>query len=106
MKKNQIKFDVVVIGGGPAGMFAAIKASENKLKVVLIEKNNFLGKKLLITGGNRCNITQAEFNNKNFVKKLGKKQGALLRLMDRAKRRGLIYYRIIKIIKCYFKVIT
>ena len=78
MKKNQIKFDVVVIGGGPAGMFAAIKASESQLKVGLIEKNNFLGKKLLITGNNRCNITQAEFNNKNFVKKLGKKQDFLL----------------------------
>jgi predicted Rossmann fold flavoprotein len=78
MKKNQIKFDIVVIGGGPAGMFAAIKASENQLKVALVEKNNFLGKKLLITGGNRCNLTQAEFNNKNFVKKLGKKQDFLL----------------------------
>jgi predicted Rossmann fold flavoprotein len=78
MKKNQIKFDIVVIGGGPAGMFAAIKASKNQLKVALVEKNNFLGKKLLITGGNRCNLTQAEFNNKNFVKKLGKKQDFLL----------------------------
>lgn len=49
----------IVIGGGPAGMIAAITASKNKDKVILIEKNNSLGKKLLITGKGRCNITNA-----------------------------------------------
>ena len=73
MNKTQEKFDVVVIGGGPAGMTAAIKASEKGLKVVLIEKNPLFGKKLLLTGGGRCNITQAEFNDKKFIEKLGKK---------------------------------
>ena len=48
---------VVVIGGGPAGMMAAISASQTAEKVILIEKNNSLGKKLLITGKGRCNIT-------------------------------------------------
>ena len=48
---------VVVIGGGPAGMMAAISASATSEKVILIEKNNSLGKKLLITGKGRCNIT-------------------------------------------------
>ncbi len=48
---------VAVIGGGPAGMMAASVAAKNGNKVVLIEKNNMLGKKLLITGKGRCNIT-------------------------------------------------
>jgi len=73
MDKIEKEFEVAVIGGGPAGMMAAIKASEKGSRVVLIEKNLNLGKKLLITGGGRCNITQAEFNNKKFVEKLGKK---------------------------------
>lgn len=53
------KVDTIVIGGGPAGMMAAGTAAENGKKVVLIEKNNILGKKLLITGKGRCNITNA-----------------------------------------------
>ena len=48
---------VVVIGGGPAGMFAAIAAAENGHHVTLLEKNEKLGKKLFITGKGRCNIT-------------------------------------------------
>ena len=50
---------VIVIGGGPAGMMAAITAKENKNDVLIIEKNNQLGKKLLITGKGRCNITSS-----------------------------------------------
>jgi predicted Rossmann fold flavoprotein len=50
---------VAVIGGGPAGMMAAIKASEHN-KVILIDKNNKLGKKLYITGKGRCNLTNAK----------------------------------------------
>ena len=50
---------VIVIGGGPAGMFAAIAAAENGNEVVLLEKNEKLGKKLFITGKGRCNITNA-----------------------------------------------
>ena len=51
------EFDVVVIGGGPAGMFAAITAAQKNCKVLLLEKNDRLGKKLLITGKGRCNVT-------------------------------------------------
>ena len=47
-----------IIGGGPGGMMAAIAASE-KSQVTLYEKNNILGKKLLITGKGRCNLTNA-----------------------------------------------
>lgn len=50
---------VIVIGGGPAGMFAAIAAAECGHEVTLLEKNEKLGKKLFITGKGRCNITNA-----------------------------------------------
>ena len=50
-------YDGIVIGGGPAGMFAAITASELGQKVLLLEKMDRLGKKLLITGKGRCNVT-------------------------------------------------
>ena len=50
---------VVVIGGGPAGMMAAITSRENGNDVTIIEKNKQLGKKLLITGKGRCNITSS-----------------------------------------------
>ena len=52
-----MSFDGVVVGGGPAGMFAAITAANEGQKVLLLEKNDRLGKKLLITGKGRCNIT-------------------------------------------------
>ncbi len=49
--------DGIVIGGGPAGMFAAITAAKQGERVLLLEKNDRLGKKLLITGKGRCNVT-------------------------------------------------
>lgn len=52
-----MRFDGIVIGGGPAGMFAAITAAQRGMKVLLLEKNDRLGKKLLITGKGRCNVT-------------------------------------------------
>lgn len=55
MKNRMI--DGIVIGGGPAGMFAAITAAKRGEKVLLLEKNDRLGKKLLITGKGRCNVT-------------------------------------------------
>ena len=67
------KYDVIVIGGGPSGMIAAGRAGENGARVLLIEKNDSLGKKLLITGGGRCNVTNAEFDIRKLVGKLGDK---------------------------------
>ncbi len=52
-----MNYDVIVIGGGPAGMFAAITAADKGCRVLLVEKNDRLGKKLLITGKGRCNVT-------------------------------------------------
>ena len=56
-----MSYDIAIIGGGPAGMMAAITSMQTNgnLKIVILEKNDTLGKKLLITGGGRCNITNA-----------------------------------------------
>ncbi|MEX2805501.1 NAD(P)/FAD-dependent oxidoreductase [Streptococcus sp. H31] len=52
-------YDIIIIGGGPAGMMAAISACHYNQKVLLIEKNKRLGKKLAGTGGGRCNVTNS-----------------------------------------------
>jgi predicted Rossmann fold flavoprotein len=62
-------YDLAVIGGGPAGMMAAGRAAELGAKVILLEKNSSLGAKLLITGGGRCNITNAQFDVRTFLSK-------------------------------------
>ncbi len=72
MNRSTKKFDVAVIGGGPAGMLAAGRAAELGAKVVLLEKNSTLGKKLLLTGNGRCNLTQIDCDVKEFIEKLGK----------------------------------
>lgn len=54
---NELRADIVVIGGGAAGMFAAGWAAREQKRVILLEKNDRLGKKLLITGKGRCNVT-------------------------------------------------
>lgn len=60
-------YDLVVIGGGPAGMMTAGTAASRGLSVLLLEKNQNLGKKLLITGGGRCNVTNAEPDLRTFL---------------------------------------
>lgn len=77
MLSNRLAYDVIVVGGGPAGMMAAGRAAELGARVALIEKNEKLGKKLLITGGGRCNITNAEFDVRKMVSKYGVKGKAL-----------------------------
>ena len=59
---------VIVIGGGPAGMMAAITAKKSNNEVMLLEKNATLGKKLSITGKGRCNITSSLENMDDFIK--------------------------------------
>lgn len=67
-----MKYDVIVIGGGPAGMLAAGRAGERGARVLLLEKNRRLGTKLLITGKGRCNITNNLDEKKQMVEKFGK----------------------------------
>jgi predicted Rossmann fold flavoprotein len=65
------EYEVIVVGGGPAGMMAAGRAASRGLRVLLLEKNPVLGKKLSITGGGRCNVTNAEFDIRTLLKKYG-----------------------------------
>ena len=66
-KGNKMK--IIIIGGGPAGMMAAMTAAEASNEVILIEKNKTLGKKLLITGKGRCNVTSS-LNMDEFIKNI------------------------------------
>jgi len=70
-KQNE-KYDLLVIGAGPSGMMAAGTTAENGKKVLILEKNAELGKKLKITGGGRCNITNATYDTRQFLSKFGK----------------------------------
>jgi predicted Rossmann fold flavoprotein len=89
--------DVAVIGAGPAGMMAAITAARNGDRVILFERNSSAGKKLLLTGNGRCNLTNTAPMNE-FIKKF-QKRGSFLRtalsrfnntdLMEFFKSRGL-----------------
>lgn len=53
------KYDVIIVGAGPAGLFAAIMCAEKKQRIAILEKNKTCGRKLLMAGAGKCNITQA-----------------------------------------------
>lgn len=67
-----MKYDVIVVGGGASGMMAAGTAAARGKKVLIIEKNKVLGQKLNITGGGRCNVTNAEFDIRVLLRMYGK----------------------------------
>lgn len=71
MNTHTEQFDVVVVGGGPSGMMAAGRAAERGKKVLLLEKNERLGEKLRISGGGRCNITNAQFDTRVLLQSFG-----------------------------------
>lgn len=68
---NKERYDVIVIGGGAAGMMAAGVAAERGKRVLLLERNARLGEKLRISGGGRCNITNAEPDERKLLAKYG-----------------------------------
>ena len=65
------KHDVIVVGGGASGMMAAGRAAECGARVLVLEKNNKMGEKLKITGGGRCNITNAEYDVHELLRHYG-----------------------------------
>jgi predicted Rossmann fold flavoprotein len=60
-------FDVIVLGGGAAGLMCAIEAGKRGRKVLLIERNDRLGRKILISGGGRCNFTNVDAGPDNYL---------------------------------------
>lgn len=62
-----LKFDVVIIGGGAAGIFCAIEAGRRGRKVLVIERNSQVGRKIIISGGGRCNFTNIHTTADNFI---------------------------------------
>ena len=85
-------YDLIVIGGGPAGMMAAGRAAEKGADVLLLEKNDRLGIKLVITGKGRCNITNSEFTTKNLVEKFGKNGRFLFSAMSKFSNQDVITF--------------
>ncbi len=68
-KYNYLKtYDLIVIGAGAAGMLASISAAENGASVLLLEKMNREGRKMLISGKGRCNITNTAYQSEFFKK--------------------------------------
>lgn len=75
-----MKYDVIVVGGGPSGMMAAITAAENGKKVLLLERMEKLGKKILATGNGRCNLTNRYLDEHCYR---GEQPGFPYRLLER-----------------------
>ena len=61
------KYDVIIIGGGAAGLFCGIEAGKRRRKVLVIEHNAQVGRKILISGGGRCNFTNIYTKPENFI---------------------------------------
>jgi predicted Rossmann fold flavoprotein len=78
-----MEYDVIVIGGGPAGMIAAGRAGERGAHTLLLEKNDRLGIKLLATGHGRCNITNLSADNKETIGVYGSNAKFLLSIFSK-----------------------
>ena len=62
-----MKFDAIIIGAGAAGLFCAIEAGKRGKRVLVIEHNAQVGRKILISGGGRCNFTNIHTKPENFI---------------------------------------
>ena len=62
-----MKYDAVVIGGGAAGLFCAARAGKRGKRVLVIEHNAEVGRKIIISGGGRCNFTNIHTSAENFI---------------------------------------
>src|SRR5260370_13428928 len=62
-----LTFDVIVLGGGAAGLMCAIEAGKRGRRVALLERAERIGKKILISGGGRCNFTNLHCRPENFL---------------------------------------
>ncbi len=60
-------FDVLILGGGAAGLMCAIEAGKRGRRVAVLERAEQLGKKILISGGGRCNFTNIHCRPENFI---------------------------------------
>lgn len=67
MNCNTQSYDVIILGGGAGGLFCAITAAKRGKTVLVLEKSNKLGKKILMSGGGRCNFTNHFVNPHNFL---------------------------------------
>jgi len=76
-------YDVIVVGGGASGLMAAGRAAECGAHVLLLEKNKTLGSKLSISGGGRCNITNAQYDERTLLKAYGKAEQFLYSLFSK-----------------------
>jgi len=83
MSSNETHFDLIVIGGGASGLMAAGRAAERGLRVLLLEKNKKLAEKLRISGGGRCNITNAEHDLRVLLGAYGKAEKFLYSLFSK-----------------------
>ncbi|MBU1176913.1 MAG: NAD(P)/FAD-dependent oxidoreductase [Patescibacteria group bacterium] len=90
MKDN--KYNLAVIGGGPAGMIAAGHAGKLGSRVILLEKNENLGVKLLLTGKGRCNITNAEEDLKKIVSVYGRNGKFLYSALNKFSNKSVISF--------------
>ncbi|MFA5759846.1 MAG: NAD(P)/FAD-dependent oxidoreductase, partial [Clostridia bacterium] len=63
-----IKKQVIIIGGGAAGLVAAIFCAKNGADTIILEKNNRIGKKILVTGNGRCNLSNINLNINKYNK--------------------------------------
>ena len=77
MANVKTTYDVIVIGGGPSGLMVCNLLEKNNINYILLEKNEKVGKKLLISGGRRCNVTN-NLSTRNFISSLNLKHKKFL----------------------------